>query len=321
MINIHLNGDIVKCPDIRAIKRELLNSYEKNGICKYNIIENDCRVWQDSLINWQGTIRTMCSGRCKLSGSILCSEHNKRVQTGLKEKHFKIDNQVYRKLASSAHYLVKESDHKTLFLTLTFPKFRKKHKLTKYIFENEIINTYFSRFVENLRSHYDCGGYIAVREFGKKTNRIHFHILLSIPFIPFATLNSVWCNCIKDICFNSRRAVTSDPKTKFVRDPIRAMKYVCKYFSKCKGQESIGRLVFVSNNILQKPRGMYESSEYGFLDSFKFDYQKQTSDFTTCYRITDQKEFKRFCDNFLYPFFELSFKKPQYLYSFPLNTS
>jgi len=321
LINIHLNGDIVRCPDIRAAQLRAIERRDTHNICKYNIHEDSCQAWQNSLMNWQSVKRNNCAGRCKLSGSTLCPQHIKRVETGRKQKEFRIDNTTYRKIASSAHYLVKESDTKTLFLTLTFPAFKRTTKLTKSIRNNEIANYYFSKFVENLRKTYQCRGYIAVREFGENTNRVHFHLLCSIPFVPFPILNAAWCNSIKNICHSSKNAITSDKKTRFVTNPTRAMRYVCKYFAKAKNTSSTARLVFISNNIIQRPRYMRQSSEYGFLDSFKFDYMRQTSDYTTIFRITDTKEFNRFCKEFLYPFFELSDKKNNSLYSFPNNYS
>jgi len=76
----------------------------------------------------------------------------------------------------------------------------------------------------------------------------------------------------------------------------------------------------MSNNIIQKPKGIY-GSVYDLLKDYKGIYIQQTSDFTTCYRITNLKEFGRFCHNFLYPFFELTDKRPEQLYSFPVNSS
>jgi hypothetical protein len=313
MINIHLNGDIVRCPDIKLIKLRSQELKDKKRICKYNYHEDNCSTWQSSLTNWQSVKKNNCAGRCILSGTLVCPGHIRQIDIGKKEKTFKINNQIYRKLASTGHYLVKESENKVLFLTLTFPKFKKK------ISDNEI-NKYFSKYVENLRKNYHCGGYIAVREFGKKLNRVHFHLLLSIPFIPFTVLNASWINCIKNICHYSANALTSDPKTRFIHDPIRAMKYVCKYFAKTKGQFSKSRLVFVSNNIIQKPKSYYGNVR-DFLTGYESIHFNQTSDYTTLFRITDSKEFNRFCNEFLYPLFELSIKKSEYLYSFPINSS
>ena len=308
MINIHLNGDIIRCPDIRAIYLRNQQIKDSNEICKYGYKEQTCEHWNNSLRNWQNVKKNNLCGRCILSASPGCPGHQRQTKRGKIDKSFKIDNVNYRKIASAAHYMVKESDNKVLFLTLTFPKFKKK------ITENEI-NIRFSKFVENLRTNYDCNGYIAVRERGKINHRYHYHLLCAIPFIPFANLNRAWCNSISDICEFSKNALTSDPKTRFITNPARAMRYVCKYFAKTKGQVSATRLIFTSNNILQKPVQMRHSSEYGFLDSFKFSYMKQTSDYTTCFRIDDKAEFQRFCTEFLYPIFELSLKKPT-LYAF-----
>jgi len=312
MINIHLNGDLVRCPDMRAIKLRLIEKNLKQGRCKFGITEYKCPAWVQYCLEKPQIKQLSYFGRCYLSGCNLCPNHIKRIELGKMDKSFKIDNTVYRKLSSTAHYLVKESKTKTLFITLTFPQFKKK------ITYNEI-NIYFSKFMENLRKNYDCGGYIAVREFGKKTHRVHFHILLSIPFVPFIYLNNIWCNCISDICHYSRNALTTDKKTVFIRNPGRALKYVCKYFAKCRGESSKTRLVFMSNNIIQRPKQCNDSIE-SILKDYKGIFIQQTSDYTTSYRITNTKEFLRFCNNFLYPFFELS-DKNEYLYSFPLNTS
>jgi hypothetical protein len=326
MINIHLNGDIVRCPDIANMLARNREIKDKHNICRYNVKELDCEVWKQSITAWQKFNDT--KPRCMLSGCDLCPGHQKRKLLGSEEKTYKVDNSTYRKCASSGMFLYNESKSKTLFLTLTFPEFKKNeynHLLILTESERNIclneVNKCFSKFVENLRSNYNCEGYVAVREFGSNSNRVHFHLLCAIPFVPFDRLNAAWCAAISDISVFSRRAVTTDPEARIIRrNPARAIHYICKYFSKAKGQQSGTRLVFISNNILQRPKNMDAPLE-SVLDSFKFDYMKQTSDYTTCYRITDNKEFNRFCEQFLYPFFELSAKKSQSLYTFPLNTS
>ena len=186
MINVHLNGDIVRCPDMREIQARAAEIRDLHRICKYNIHESSCPAWQIA-------VRThKYCGRCSLAGSDSCPGHQIRTKLGKKEKQFKIDNQVYRKISSAAHYLVKESNNKVLFLTLTFPQFKKKVTYDE-------TNKCFSKFVENLRTNYCCQGYIAVREFGEKSHRVHYHLLCSLPYIPFPLLNNAWCNAIKDI--------------------------------------------------------------------------------------------------------------------------
>ena len=313
MINIHLNGDIVRCPDIAAIRKRIKERNEAENRCIHGIIEWKCEVWKAFVMNQPEIKKFSDCGPCVFAYNVSCPMHRKKVETGNMKKKFKIDNQVYRKIASAAHYLVKESNCKTLFITLTFPKFKKK------VSYNEI-NNYFSKFVENLRTNYACGGYIAVREFGKKTHRVHFHLLLSIPFVPFPVLNAAWCHCIKDICDFSGRALLSNPKTVVIRNPARALRYICKYFAKTKGQVNKSRLVFMSNNIIQRPK-QYTDTIEDILSGYKSVFIQQTSDYTTSFRITDSKEFNRFCEQFLYPFFELSYKKNEDLYSFPVNSS
>jgi len=324
MINIHLNGDIIRCPDIAGIYLRNQQLKDAKCICKYGYPEKTCDAWQKrkqqalNESNWDNK-KNLYSGRCLLAGTIDCPGHLSRKKNGNKEKTFEINNQVYRKVASTAHYLVHESKCKSIFITLTFPPFQKEHKLTKHIFENEILNSCFSKFVENLVENYKCKGYIAVRERGKNGNRVHFHLLLSIPFISFARLNDSWCNTIQNICEYSDHALTSKRKKVIIYEPARALRYICKYVSKARGQKSDCRIVFMSNNIIQKSKQMRQSTE-SVLDSYKFDYMRRTSDYTTCFRITDYKEFHRFCDTFLYPFFELSADKPHHFTSDYLDT-
>lgn len=320
MINVHLNGELVSCPDIAGIYARNSQYRDTERICCYGCKEQHCTAWLQFCFNKPEIKKISDFGRCVLAGAVDCPGHTLRKKNGSKEKIFKITSQVHRQLASTAHYLVKESNVKTIFVTLTFPPFQKKHKLTKHIFENEILNKYFSKFVENLCTNHNCRGYIAVRERGEKNSRVHYHLLLSIPFIRFSVLNDMWCNCIKDICTYSDHALQTRKKRVIIYEPGHALRYICKYISKCKHQESDCRIVFVSNKIIQRGKQMRQDPE-SILDNFKFDYMKQTSDYTTCYRITDNTEFKRFCSEFLYPFFELSAEKNHFFTANPFNSS
>jgi hypothetical protein len=310
LINVHLNGDLVRCPNISEILKKNWEIKDSHHICRYNYHEDQCSSWQSSIKNWQNVKDNACSGRCNLSGSVICPGHIKKTKLGKQEKKFKIDNQIYRKLASSAHYMVKESEFKTIFITLTFPKFKKK------VSYNEV-NKHFSKFVENLRKRYNCRGYIATREFGEKTHRVHFHLVLNIPFVNFSTLNAAWCHSINDICDYSPNALTSTEETRYIRNPTVALKYICKYISKCRNQRSKTRLVFCSNNIIQKPKGLTDISIEDLLKDLKGIYINRTSDYTTCFRVTNQASFDIFCNRFLYPFFELTDKKNIDFYGMP----
>lgn len=326
MNNIHLNGEIVRCPDIAAIKARNEENRNAHHICPYGVYERDCPTWKESITVWHNFNGII--PRCMIAHSIMCPGYRDRKKLGEEKKNYKIDQSVKRKLTSTAMYLYNESNSATIFLTLTFPEFKNSEYLSLLLLNESRRNTLlnevnkcFSKFVHNLRENYGCEGYAAVREFGAMSNRIHFHLLCAIPFVPFNIINRAWCSAISDISIFAKNAVTSDPETRLIKNnPSHAIRYISKYFSKAVGQRSGTRLVFISNNILQHPKHMDAPLE-SLLDKYKFDYMRQTSEYTTCYRITDEKEFNRFCKDFLYPFFELSVKKRQSLYTFPLNTS
>lgn len=342
MINVHLNGDLIRCPDIAAIQLRAAEVREKHNICKYNYHEVTCQTWRDHCIDTPEIKKISDFGHCSLYNSDNCPGHKKQIETGKIKKTFKIDNKIYRKLSSSAHLLVKTSKSKTLFLTLTFPRFRREwSKHTKKLFYETIINEKFSQFVENLRRRHGCGGYIAVKEYGGKNGRVHFHLLCSIPFIDFRTLNRIWINTISDICYSSNIAVRTDPKTKFISNPDRAMRYVCKYFTKAMNKESFSRLYFISRNLLTHIEPDIVNSETGevltekrvsniqknivgstteILKGYKGIYINQSSDYTTTFRITDKGDFRKFCNEFLYPLFKIEGKNGVF-YSFPADNN
>lgn len=302
MLNIHLNGDIVRCPDLSAIKKRIFEQNYAKRICKYNIHEDSCQAWQNSLRSWQNVKNNADCGRCLLAGSMLCPGHLKQKETGQQEKSFKIDNTQYRKISSAAHDLVKTSKYKTLFLTLTFPSFKIEP-------DEQQINQCFSKFVENIRKNYNCTGYIAVREFGGNTNRVHFHIICGLPYTKFDALNNAWCSAISEFCNYSKNAVRTTKETLFIRNPIRALRYVCKYFSKARGSVSKTKLIFMSNNLIKKPIQVTGSIQ-DILEGYKGIYINRTSDYTTCFRITNPEELSRFCHNFLYDAFNNFFSYP-----------
>lgn len=312
MLNLHLNGDIVRCPDIIQIKKRISEQNNITGHCRYGMKEDNCQVWQSSLKAWTNPkkyknistyYQKICDlNRCPFAGSDICPGNIKHKSLGSLQKSFKIDTVIYRKLASATHDLIKTSEFKTLFVTLTFPKFKIKPN-------EKHINKAFSKFVENLRETYNCTGYIAVRERGGNNNRYHFHLICSIPFVKFNILNDAWYHSISDICHYSKNALRTTKKSLYIRNPVTALRYVCKYFSKCRGQTSKTRLVFMSNNLIKKPIPIPGEIKE-ILKGYKGVYINQTSDYTTCYRITNPSEFHRFCKNFLYDAFNEYWKFP-----------
>ncbi len=306
MINVHLNGDIVRCPNISEIQKRVSEIRDLHKICIYNIFESTCEHWQNTHQNLNGLNVSRCAGRCNLAGSVNCPGHIRQSTHANKQKTFSIDNKVYRKIASASHYMVKASEHKTLFITLTFPPFIKK----KY--DDKKINQCFSRFVNNLHENYGVKYYIAVKEYGSDNNRPHFHLLFSIRFTSFTVLNNAWCSAISDICQSSPNALTTKKDHVIIRSPGRALRYACKYFSKCRGSRSNNRLVFISLPLLLRPKQVHDKPVQDILKDYKGVYIQQTSDYTTCFRITDAKEFDRFCNLYLYHLFELDNKKTDF---------
>ena len=316
MINFHLNGDIVRCPDISAIQYRLKEYRDNNFICQFGIKEQFCNVWtsfQDlnpcSRLNKKCYLCNHYALKTDAEGKIIkvysCPSAQERYLNSLKPKNFNIDNSTYRKLASAAHYLVKTSEYKTLFVTLTFPHFKLEPN-------EKQINEAFSKFVENIRKNYNCSGYVAVRERGDVNNRYHFHIILSMPYISFTTLNNSWCAAISDISEASVCALRTRKNKIFIKNPRYAVRYACKYFAKSRGVVSSSRIVFISNNLIKKPVRMDTESDdrayynlYDILKPYKSITEYKTSEYSTNFRIHDHKEFDHFCENVLYYLFKL----------------
>lgn len=321
MLNIHLNGEVTLTPDFKAIQQRIAERREKERRCKYGLEEIKCNVYLGHC-NSQDEVKPISRfGRCPFSFSDCCPCRRKRKETGLMKKNFDIDNRTFRKMQSAAHYLVKKFAFSTIFFTLTFPQF------IKYLTPNEA-NRLFSKFVENLRRRHGINAYIAVRENGTKFGRLHFHCAVNMPFISFSYLNDYWCNIISDYCKYAPNALQTDPKNKVIKNPVRAMYYLAKYFSKSHGQKSESRIVFISNNLLKSTYDDYINKETGevftkTVSNIKrsFNYSQEPaknlfkrypsfvvtyeSEYTTGLKIANSKDFKAFCNEFLYNVFDL----------------
>ena len=308
MINVHLNGDIVRCPDISAIHKRKIEINERQRVCVYGIHEYKCRTWFDYCMAQPEIKALSCFGRCSLCHSPECSMHKKRIDTGNMQKTFKIDNTIYRKISSSGHYLIKQRQPKTktLFITLTFPKFKTKPDEKK-------LNQCFSNYMENLHTNYGVKHYIGVRERGQENGRFHFHVVLNIGFYDFRVLNRAWNVAISDISASSNNSLQTDRKNRIIYRPGHALRYVCKYFSKQRGSSSKTRIVFMSMPLILKPKIEHCHIE-DILSGYKGLFIKQTSDYSTLFRITNEREFDRFCNSYLYALFELNDEKTAFVY-------
>lgn len=333
MINVHLNGDVVRCPDIREIQKRASEIRDKHNICRYNIFESGCQTWIDNYIHFQTHKNDLSYRRCCLAGCDICPGHIRQRDRGKAKKKFSVNNQVYRKISSAAHYMVKQSKHKTLFVVLSFPKFKIKPN-------DKQINECFSRFVENLHNNYGVKYYIGVRERGEKTNRVHFHLLFSMRYINFTYLNDAWNHAISNFCEFSPSAFRTKKNNVIIKNPGFALRYACKYFAKQRGATSDSRLIFISNSLLFKKIYQYNTITGEILKdangkeiykrepllikpvknksindifcNYKSVFIQQTSDFTTCFRITDKLQFDEFCWKYLYSLFELTNNKTDF---------
>lgn len=291
--------------------------------CKYGIHFLSCSVWIDHLKERPEIKKLSEFGSCTMAGCNKCPHYKQRKSAGNTKKVFTIDWKTYRKISSAAHYMLKEGEHKSVFITLTFPQWKKQHKLTKSFFYDEITNKLFSRFAENIRENYNCSHYIAVKEYGARFGRVHFHLLACMPFISFARLNDSWINTISDYCHYSNNALQTDKKSScIIRNPNRAIRYVCKYVSKTFGTRSGTRIVFISNRTLRKPVKIHEQNinHIDVLKGFK-SIRINTYEHVTTFRITDAKEFNVFCQKFLYPLFECTIKSTEFHYQSTDNSS
>lgn len=306
MLYVHFNGEVVRGADMIEVARRTAERRIEQCKCCYGKNMLLCTAYR----SYTGRKyiyspkRKLCP--CKLSkNKNLCPMYCERIERGNIKKTYRMDWRTYRRLSSAAHYLIKTGKYKTVFLTLTFSKWRSEHKLTKSFYYDEITNQLFSKFAENLRKNYGCCGYIAVKEYGEIGNRVHFHFCASLPFIDFTILNRVWCRTIQDICLFSECAVRTDPKhDKIIRSPARAIRYVCKYFSKGFGRESATKLYFISNNLLIDPVKIQEPDEQSYKETLKgYDLKVRSYEYVTIFRVAKRKDFYRFCRDFLYPAF------------------
>jgi hypothetical protein len=328
MISLHFNGDIVEHPDTALNYKRRIALYDATGRCKYGRREIYCPAYMDYIKSRPDIKKMSDYPRCVLSGCQsdklklnpvkihkptarkrklttapnlfitnmpvcpVVKELNRRANI---KKQYEITNSTYRRIASAGHYLIRTSKNKTIFITLTFPKFKKPQT-------DDQLNQYFSKFMENLRQNYRCEGYVAVREHGETYGRTHYHIICSMPFTDYRHLNRVWCDTIKDICYMSANALQTTRKKSVIYDHAGALRYVCKYFSKVRRQKSDSRIVFISHNLTKKPV-QFRCSPEAILSEYKNIYIRHY-DWTTVFSTTDAKEFRRFAKNVLYPAFE-----------------
>jgi len=245
MVIMHANGDIVTMPDHAENYKRRQRRYECTGKCIYGVVISGCQDWQNEHAANPKVYRKDLTF-CTLSGCGACTRYAKKVFSCNQPKSFTVDNKQYRKIADRAAWLKENSKNKLLFITLTFGGWIQKP------ISDENANECFSNYMDNLKKNYGRGNYIAVRERSDDhTKRLHYHCIIELPFVDFRALNSGWCNAIRDYCHYSKNALTTRKNHVIIKSTVSAVRYICKYVSKCRGQRSESRLIFVSREVAQ----------------------------------------------------------------------
>jgi hypothetical protein len=307
MITAHFNGDLVAHSDMHHIAEKVQALKNQRGACKYGICQVKCETWFNHCFARPEVKSISDFGKCTFAESPKCPQYSQRMKAGKTKKQFVIKAKDYRALSSGAHYLIKANKSKAVFFTLTFPPFKRTHKLTKSFYYDEISNILLIKFLDNFKKTYGCTSYIAVKEYGDENNRVHFHILASFPYINFSVINNYWCACIEKHCEYSINALqTRKGVTSIVKDPFRAIKYVCKYFSKAKRNNGASdtRLIFVSRSLLSLKHGLHDINASEILSDrgYKKIYIHPLK-YVTIFRVHDENSFKNLCEDFIYEVF------------------
>lgn len=292
MYSVHLNGDIVLSTGNAALHPESRTARNREfNKCKYNKhlatcdhVLAHCKEWDfklDKMLAEPGAVKKICPFECDpfCPGKI-------RLSMIAKKKTFRVDYQALRRVTTSCIKAIQESPYKMIFFTLTFPKF-KKHEIT-----DSQANKCFSNFVDNLRTNYDTSHYVAVRERGTINGRLHYHCLVTLPFVDFRRLNLAWCRSISQFCEYSPNAVSSDPKARIIRDSIGASKYLCKYFNSVRKNKEVSRtrLIFISHGCRSDSLKLTEYEINTLLENYSFEVKK-LNDYTIYFHVDDYDNF------------------------------
>jgi hypothetical protein len=247
MVTLHHNGDIVTHPDHARNYARRLQRYESAGKCRYGVNIYLCQAARQYRLETQGAKPTkMDLSYCTLDSCARCPKYKLHRDDGNKKKTYQMRNSHYRKIADRAAWLKENQKHKLLFITLTFGTWK-----TKPITDEEA-NNCFSKFMENLKTNYKRGNYIAVREHSEdNTKRVHYHCIIDMPYINFQRINNAWCGATSDFCHYSKNALTTDRDARYIKSTVSAVRYICKYISKARtgGQDS--RIMFFSREVTE----------------------------------------------------------------------
>lgn len=154
------------------------------------------------------------------------------TRLSLKERHYGINNSIYRDLVSAVLKMSYKAKFKIVFFTATFA----------YNPSEEEAQKIFINFLKNLRLNEKFNNYVWTKE-RQKNGHIHYHFLTDCGYMDITKLQATFNKCVKNvnrnaqISINSLRLPNSAKFGNIVTDPIQTAKYIGKYFSKSRGQE------------------------------------------------------------------------------------
>lgn len=167
-----------------------------------------------------------------------------------KSRFFQLSYQKYRLLASAASIMSKTAENKLIFLTFTF---NDKLKI-KEVMANQIWN----RFIKNFKKTYGCKNYVGVLEY-HKSGTPHYHFIADFPYSPIVEINKAWIAAITSSVGNDYDFVLGSVRLPEDTDSVvdntsRAVRYLCKYFSKGLGVRYATKCYFISRDLREKSR-------------------------------------------------------------------
>ena len=130
---------------------------------------------------------------------------------------------------------------------------------------------------------------------------------MTIPYTQFSKLNRAWCHAISDYCHFAPNALTTRKGKVIVHDPIKAVRYCAKYFSKARGQESLTRLIFTNHDLTELSVNVSDYDVNEILKGFKYE-RKKIGDYCIYYKV-DNEVSHYFIVQVVLPLFGLSLKR------------
>lgn len=291
-MTLHYKGGIVTHPDTGLSYAAKIAKYKTDGKCKFGVKCVSCTAYRNYEINKQKDAGTYpqeiifkdCGLYKDKTYKNYCPGRRRAIETGSKEKKYAITPKVYRDIADRVAYMKQNGHNRLLFCVLTFGKY-------KYQPIEKERNEAFSRFIENLRRNYGLLHYLAVREGDGVTTHYHYHCIFDIPYTRFARINSAWCSSISDFCYHSPNAFRTKKKSRFIRDAAGAVRYICKYISKCKGAVSSTRIFFCDHDTARAyVQTQFNGSIKELRKQFKSLTRRKLNDFVCEYTFSDVKE-------------------------------